>query len=105
MSKLDTTDAPSNLNTAVAQATENLLAQSENDSQSKIYPAVIHTVESALLEVVMTYTRRRQTRAAKLLGISRNTLRTKLIAHFGDKYCKMKDNEGFDANEDNTEDA
>ncbi len=43
-----------------------------------LYDLVIETVEEPLLQVVMRYTNNNQVQAAKLLGIARGTLRTRL---------------------------
>ena len=46
-----------------------------------LYDMVVTEVESALLESVMDYAGGNQTRAARMLGIDRGTLRTKLRRH------------------------
>lgn len=46
-----------------------------------MYSMVVTEVESALLESVMEYAGGNQTRAARMLGIDRGTLRTKLRRH------------------------
>ena len=46
-----------------------------------LYDLVVTEVESALLESVMEYAGGNQTRAARMLGIDRGTLRTKLRRH------------------------
>ena len=46
-----------------------------------LYSMVVTEVESALLESVMEYAGGNQTRAARMLGIDRGTLRTKLRRH------------------------
>jgi len=46
-----------------------------------LYSIVLTEVESALLESVMEYAGGNQTRAARMLGIDRGTLRTKLRRH------------------------
>ena len=43
-----------------------------------LYDTVIPEVEKALISMVMKETRGNQLRAAKLLGINRNTLRSKI---------------------------
>ena len=53
----------------------------DHDSQG-LYQMVIAEVEAPLLQTVLEHTGGNQTRAAKLLGISRSTLRKKL-AHYG----------------------
>ncbi len=66
------------LKTCVEQALENYFSQLEGNSPSNLYELVLAEVESPLLEVVLRQTRGNQTKAAKLLGISRGTLRKKL---------------------------
>ena len=46
-----------------------------------LYALVVSEVELALLESVMEYAGGNQTRAARMLGIDRGTLRTKLRRH------------------------
>lgn len=55
----------------------------EADKITNLYQLVITAIERPLLEVVMEYTNGNQSRAAKLLGVSRNTLR-KLINSYKD---------------------
>lgn len=43
-----------------------------------VYTMVLAEMEKPLLEVVMEYSENNQTRASKILGINRNTLRKKL---------------------------
>lgn len=48
---------------------------------ANLYHLVISEVEKPLLEIVLEYTNSNQSKAAKLLGVSRNTLR-KLISKY-----------------------
>jgi len=48
-----------------------------------VHSVVLDEVESALYEAIMKYTKGNQSRAAKLMGVSRGTLRTKLKTYFG----------------------
>jgi len=45
-----------------------------------LWPMVMGCVERALLETVLAQAQGNQTRAAEMLGITRNTLRKKLLA-------------------------
>lgn len=46
-----------------------------------VYQMVLDEVEKPLLEAVMVYAEHNQTKAARILGINRNTLRRKLEMH------------------------
>lgn len=48
------------------------------EEPNNLYQMVISEIEKPLLEVVMEQSESNQTRAAKYLGINRNTLRKKL---------------------------
>lgn len=49
--------------------------QIESKNIANLYQLVLNEVEKPLLETVLEYTKDNQSLAAKLLGISRNTLR------------------------------
>ena len=53
----------------------------DGEKASGIYDMVVATVEKPMLEVVMFQSQVKQTRAAQLLGLNRNTLRKKLQQH------------------------
>ena len=54
---------------------------------TNLYTLVLKQIEPPLFQAVMDNCRYNQLRAAKVLGISRITLRAKLIKYFDDKYC------------------
>ena len=47
----------------------------------RMYDMMVRVVEKPLLEVVMQQAAQNQSRAAEWLGLNRNTLRKKLLAH------------------------
>ena len=47
-------------------------------SQGKVYDHLIWALEKSLMSAVLKYTKDNQVKAAKLLGISRNTLRDRM---------------------------
>ena len=50
----------------------------DGENPNDVYDMVLHSVEKPLLIYIMNYAQGNQTRAAKMLGLNRNTLRKKL---------------------------
>ena len=63
---------------SVAVALENYFSHLDGQEVFDVYDMVLAEVEAPLLEAVMKYTRKNQTKAANLLGLNRGTLRKKL---------------------------
>lgn len=63
---------------SVAIAMQNYLVHLDGQDVSDIYDMVLAEVEEPLLQAIMKYTRKNQTRAAVMLGLNRGTLRKKL---------------------------
>lgn len=61
------------------------------DKAVNLRDMILEQVEPALLEVVMLHCRYNQSRAAKVLGISRGTCRALLIKYFDEQYCGRRD--------------
>lgn len=66
------------LRDCVKVALDNYFAQLEGEAPANLYDIVLEQVEYPLLVKVMEYTGNNQSRAAKILGLSRGTLRKKL---------------------------
>lgn len=66
------------LRECVQQAMRNYFANLDGQPVSDIFDMVMTEVETPLLEEMMHYTNHNQSKAAKLLGINRGTLRSKL---------------------------
>ena len=65
---------PDNIDTLLDQYFNDL----DGDEPTAIYEMVITTVEKPLLLYIMNKTEGNQSKAAKMLGLNRNTLRKKL---------------------------
>ncbi len=65
----------------VAKSVERYLADLNGEEASGVYQMVLGEMEKPLLEVVMKYAERNQSKASRVLGINRNTLRKKLDQH------------------------
>lgn len=66
------------LRESVERALENYFAHLDGQPVNNLYDMVLSEIEIPLLETVMGNTRGNQSKAARLLGISRGTLRKKL---------------------------
>ena len=56
------------------------------DSNLNLYQLLIEEIEGPLFRTVMELTRYNQSKAARVLGVSRGTLRTKLKRYFDDEF-------------------
>lgn len=61
------------------------VAKSKN-ADLNLYELIIEEVEAPLFRTVMEMTRYNQSKAARVLGVSRGTLRTKLKRYFDDEF-------------------
>ncbi len=66
------------LSAQVRYAIESYFAQLDDQDSSGLYALVLAEVEKPLLEATLEHTRYNQTRTAKILGLSRSTLRKKM---------------------------
>ena len=65
------------------------LSENKASSINDLYDMILQEVEPPLLQAVMEKKRGNQLQAAKLLGISRGTIRKKLQRYFGTKYFRL----------------
>ena len=66
------------LRDSVSTAVRAYLDQLDGQLTSDVYQMVLTEVEAPLLEEIMQYTRNNQTKASRMLGLNRGTLRKKL---------------------------
>lgn len=62
----------------VQQALENYFSHLDGHTPVNLYEMVLEEIEIPLLEAVMRHTKNNQSKAAKVLGLSRGTLRKKI---------------------------
>lgn len=65
------------------------LAENKGKGIDDLYDMILSEVEPPLLQAVMEKLRGNQLQAAKMLGISRGTIRKKLQRYFGTKYFRL----------------
>jgi Fis family transcriptional regulator len=69
------------LDEAVRQSLDSYFADLGDTEPSDLYDMVVRCVERPLLIITMQKANNNQSRAAAMLGLTRNTLRKKLLAH------------------------
>lgn len=65
----------------VTQAMKAYFDQLDGQEVTNLHSLVISEVEKPLLKAVLEHTKSNQSKAAKILGISRGTLRKKIVEH------------------------
>lgn len=68
-----------------------LSSANSKDSNLNLYQLIIEEIEAPLFRTVMEMTRYNQSRAARVLGVSRGTLRTKLKRYFDEEFIGTRD--------------
>jgi len=63
-----------------------LTSVGSKDANLNLYQLIVEEVEAPLFRTVMEMTRYNQSKAARVLGVSRGTLRTKLKRYFDDEF-------------------
>jgi len=67
-----------NLQDKIETLLDNYFKDLDGENPNDVYDMVLHSVEKPLLIYIMNHAQGNQTRAAKILGLNRNTLRKKL---------------------------
>lgn len=67
------------------------LVEMKGQDITDMYDMVIEQIEQPLFQAVIEHCKYNQSKAAKILGISRGTLRTTLKKYFDDKYCGTRE--------------
>lgn len=67
-----------NLQDRIEILLDNYFKDLDGEKPIDVYNMVLHSVEKPLLIYIMNYAQGNQTKAAKILGLNRNTLRKKL---------------------------
>lgn len=80
-SLVSTIPAGQNFSENVRESLQNYFTQLDGQEPADLYNLVLAEMEIPLLKMVMQFSNRNQSKAAKLLGISRGTLRKKLATY------------------------
>jgi len=76
----------STLHEQVTQTVKNYFTNLDGAEPVELYKLVLEEVEVPLFEATMSFTKNNQSKAARILGLARGTLRTKLKKYFDDTY-------------------
>ncbi len=79
------------LQNLVYDVVNRFLAENKGAQVNDLYDMILQEVEPPLLQAVMEKKRGNQLQAAKMLGISRGTIRKKLQRYFGTRYFRLTD--------------
>lgn len=85
----DTTEM--SLSEHVVETVKQYLKTVGDQDNLNLYQLIVEEVESPLFRTVMEMTRYNQSKAARVLGVSRGTLRTKLKRYFDDEFIGTRD--------------
>jgi len=88
---LDSLKQDQGLQELVYNLVTRFLAENKSKNVNDLYDMILAEVEPPLLQAVMEKRRGNQLQAAKMLGISRGTIRKKLQRYFGTKYFRLTD--------------
>lgn len=88
-SSIEITKQEQGLQDLVYGLVSRFLAENKSKSIDDLYDMILAEVEPPLLQAVMEKRRGNQLQAAKMLGISRGTIRKKLHRYFGTKYFRL----------------
>lgn len=86
-----TTESVQRTNEALSQQVVNVVKSylstaGQKNADLNLYELIIEEIEAPLFRTVMELTRYNQSKAARVLGVSRGTLRTKLKRYFDDEF-------------------
>lgn len=88
---LDSVKQEQGLQELVYSLVTRFLAENKSKNINDLYDMILAEVEPPLLQAVMEKRRGNQLQAARMLGISRGTIRKKLQRYFGTKYFRLTD--------------
>ncbi len=88
-STIENTKQEQGLQDLVYGLVNRFLTENKHKSIDGLYDMILSEVEPPLLQAVMEKRRGNQLQAAKMLGISRGTIRKKLQRYFGTRYFRL----------------
>ena len=86
-----TTNKDALVNHVVGAVKNYLSTVGTKDGNLNLYELILEEVEAPLFRTVMELTRYNQSKAARVLGVSRGTLRTKLKRYFDDEFIGSRE--------------
>lgn len=86
-------ESTTTLATAITRLVDSYIDTLGKDAVQNLLALTLETIEPIVLQEVLQYARYNQSKAAKYLGWSRTTLRTRLARYFGDAHAGKRSKE------------
>ena len=99
MQTTETIEATSTLSSAITKLVNSYIETLGKDAVRNLRALTLETIEPIVLQTVLEHARYNQSKAAKHLGMSRGTLRTRLARYFGDAYVGKRSKEAEEGQE------
>lgn len=90
--KIKSIETDQSFASSIYQSLQSYFMQLDGENPANLYSMILAEVEVPLLSMVMRYTKGNKSKAAKILGLSRGTLRKKLTIYQIDE--SYRDNTG-----------
>jgi len=87
MQTADKIESTNTLSRAITRLVDSYIETLGINEVRNLHALTMETIEPILFQAVLEHSRYNQSKAAKSLGLSRGTLRTRLARHFGDVYA------------------
>ena len=90
MQTVDKVESTNTLSRAITRLVDSHIETLGKNEVRNLHALTMETIEPILFEAVLEHSCYNQSKAAKSLGLSRGTLRTRLTRHFGDVYVSKR---------------
>lgn len=90
METMETKDIAGTLSSAVTTLINKHIEAIGKNKVQNLYALIMEAIEPALFKAVLEHSHYNQSKAARRLGLSRGTFRTRLATYFGDAYVSRR---------------
>ncbi len=90
MQTADKIESTNTLSRAITRLVDSYIETLGENEVRNLHALTMKMIEPILFQAVLEHSRYNQSKAAKSLGLSRGTLRTRLARHFGNAYVSKR---------------